>query len=65
MIINETFRDENQSKQDETINNIKTKIIELIESNEFKANLSLDRDSFGILALNESSTSKYGIKQLV
>jgi len=70
-ILDETFRNVNlsvesikelKSKQDETISNIKSKINEInrlkkvvIKLNDFDANLSFDRDSFGLLALNESS----------
>jgi hypothetical protein len=72
-ILNEIFRDVNlsiesmkelQSKQDESILIIKSKINEVnqlkkfvIQSNEFKANLALERYSFGSLVLNDSSTS--------
>jgi DNA repair exonuclease SbcCD ATPase subunit len=70
-ILDETFRDVNlsiesikelKSKQDETRANIKSKISEIdqlkkvvIKLNDFDANLSFNRDSFGSLALNESS----------
>jgi hypothetical protein len=53
-----------KSKQDETITSIKSKINEInklkkvvLKSNDFKANMSFERDSFGILALNCSSIS--------
>jgi exonuclease VII large subunit len=71
-ILDETFRDVNlsiesikelKSKQDETISNFKSEINEInhlkkvaIKLNDFDANLSFNRDSFGLLALNESST---------
>jgi hypothetical protein len=79
-ILNETFRDvslsiesikELQSKQVETISNIKSKINEinqlkkvLIKLNEFDANLSFNRDSFGSLVLNESSILPFDSKIL-
>jgi hypothetical protein len=72
-LLDETFRDVNlsiesikelNSKQDETISNIKSKINEIdqlkkvvIKVNEFRADLSFDRESFGILVLNDSSTT--------
>jgi hypothetical protein len=71
-ILNETFRDVNllissinqlQVKQDEAVSRIKSNLSEisqlktiLIESNDFKPNLSFNRDSFGLLSTKTSST---------
>jgi DNA repair exonuclease SbcCD ATPase subunit len=79
-ILDETFRDVNlsiesikelKSKQDETVSSIKSKINEIdqwkkvvIKLNDFDANLSFNRDSFGSLALNESSILQFDSKIL-
>jgi hypothetical protein len=70
-ILNETFRDLNllissinklQVKQDEAVSRLKLNLSEisqlktfLIKSNEFKPNLSFNRDSFGFLSTKSSS----------
>jgi hypothetical protein len=71
-ILNETFRDVNllissinqlQVKQDEAASRLKSNLCEisqmktfLTKSNEFKPNLSFNRDSFGLLSSKSSST---------
>jgi hypothetical protein len=71
-ILNETFRDVNllissinqlQVKQDEAVSRLKSNLNEisqmktfLSESNDFKPNLSFNRDSFGLLSTQTSST---------
>jgi hypothetical protein len=73
-ILNETFRDVNllissinqlQVKQDEAASRLKSNLNEisqiktfLTESNEFKPNLSFNRDSFGLLNVKASSAIK-------
>jgi hypothetical protein len=80
-ILNETFRDVNlsaesvkklQSKQNETMASIKSKINEInqlknvvIKLNDFEANLSFNRDSFGSLVLNGSSFLSFDSKILM
>jgi hypothetical protein len=70
-ILNETFRDVNllissinqlQVKQDEAVSRIKSNLNEIsqmktfmTESNDFKPNLSFNRDSFGLLNIKSSS----------
>ena len=79
-ILNETFRDVNlsaesikklQSKQDEALSSIKSKIDQLnhfekfvIKTNEFRANLSFDTDSFGLLVLSDSPRFSFDSKIL-
>jgi hypothetical protein len=73
-ILNETFRDVNllissinqlQDKQDEAVSRLKLNLDEIsqlksfmTESNDFKPNLCFNRDSFGLLSTQSSSTFK-------
>jgi Fe-S cluster biosynthesis and repair protein YggX len=79
-ILNETFRDVNllissinqlQDKLDDDVLRLKSNLSEisqlktfLIESNDFKPNLSFNRDSFGLLSSKTSSTFVFDKNQL-